>query len=340
MAWIHWSDRKGILCDGKRICRDTEARDQRLKTSSEVKNRPRQLHWHRSYRVLPCFPPVHVCTSLPPQEWPQVPQYQHIYSLAQFYDTHWHTHVTSQNKATEKSSRLTGNFFPLSWIRSPAPGLFSTIVLFLWNTVGLICFCVHAVQSFFLFLFFNLGMIALQCCIVFCYTSHESATGIHRSPPSWTPFSPPTPLHRARWSQSTELTSLSHTAHSHLLSALHMVMCMLPYYSLNSSHPLLPPLCPQVCALCLHLHCVCVPSHFSHVQLFVSLWPIAHQAPLFLGIPRQEHWSGLPCPPPGDLPNPRIEPRPLCLLQWQAGSLPPAPPSIAALQVGSSVPSF
>ena len=166
-------------------------------------------------------------------------------------------------------------------------------------------------------------MITLQCCIVFCYTSHESATGVHRSPPSWTPFSPPTPPHHARWSQSTELTSLSHTVHSHLLSALHMVMCMLPYYSLNSSLPLLPSLCPQVCALCLHLHCACVPSHFSHVQLFVSLWPVAHQAPLFLGIPRQEHWSGLPCPPPGDLPNPGIEPRPPAL---QADYLPAEPP--------------
>ena len=52
---------------------------------------------------------------------------------------------------------------------------------------------------------------------------------------------------------------------------------------------------------------VCVLSHFSHVQLFVTPWSIAHQALLFMGFSRQEYWSGLPCPPPGDLPDPEIE---------------------------------
>ena len=46
----------------------------------------------------------------------------------------------------------------------------------------------------------------------------------------------------------------------------------------------------------------------SHVQLFESLWTIAHQAPLSMGFSRQEYWSGLPCPPPGDLPNLGIKP--------------------------------
>ena len=41
----------------------------------------------------------------------------------------------------------------------------------------------------------------------------------------------------------------------------------------------------------------------SCVQLFVTLWTVAHQAPLSMGFPRQEFWSGLPFPPPGDLPN-------------------------------------
>ena len=45
----------------------------------------------------------------------------------------------------------------------------------------------------------------------------------------------------------------------------------------------------------------------SHVQLFETPWTIACQAPLSLGLFRQEYWSGLPCPPPGDLPNPGIE---------------------------------
>ena len=49
-------------------------------------------------------------------------------------------------------------------------------------------------------------------------------------------------------------------------------------------------------------------SRFSHVQLFVTLWAVAHQAPLSMGFSRQEYWSGLPCPPPGDLPSPGIKP--------------------------------
>ena len=42
--------------------------------------------------------------------------------------------------------------------------------------------------------------------------------------------------------------------------------------------------------------------------LFVIPWTIAHQAPLSMGFSRQEYWSGLPCPPPGNLPNPGLEP--------------------------------
>ena len=48
--------------------------------------------------------------------------------------------------------------------------------------------------------------------------------------------------------------------------------------------------------------------HFSCVWLFVTLWTVACQAPLSIGFSRQEYWSGLPCPPPEDLPNPGIEP--------------------------------
>ena len=52
--------------------------------------------------------------------------------------------------------------------------------------------------------------------------------------------------------------------------------------------------------------CVCASS-LSHVPLFVTPWTIARQAPLSMWFSRQEHWSGLPCPPPGDLSNPGIE---------------------------------
>ena len=54
--------------------------------------------------------------------------------------------------------------------------------------------------------------------------------------------------------------------------------------------------------------CVCVLSHFSRVQLFATPWTIVHQAPLSMEFSRQEYWSGLPCPSPGGLPNPGIEP--------------------------------
>ena len=46
----------------------------------------------------------------------------------------------------------------------------------------------------------------------------------------------------------------------------------------------------------------------SRIQLFANPWAVACQAPLFTEFPRQEYWSGLPCPPPGDLPDPGIEP--------------------------------
>ena len=49
--------------------------------------------------------------------------------------------------------------------------------------------------------------------------------------------------------------------------------------------------------------CACVLSHFSHVWLCATPWTISHQAPLSMGFSRQEYWSGLPSPPPGNLPN-------------------------------------
>ena len=56
--------------------------------------------------------------------------------------------------------------------------------------------------------------------------------------------------------------------------------------------------------------CVCalVLSSFSRVQLFATLWTVAHQAPLSMGFPRQEYWSRLLFPSPEDLPSPGIEP--------------------------------
>ena len=55
--------------------------------------------------------------------------------------------------------------------------------------------------------------------------------------------------------------------------------------------------------------CVCILSHFSRVWLFGTTWTACHQATLSMDFSRPEYGSGLPCLPPGDLPNPGIKPR-------------------------------
>ena len=62
----------------------------------------------------------------------------------------------------------------------------------------------------------------------------------------------------------------------------------------------------------------------SRVQLFATPWTVAHQAPQSMGFSRQEYWSGLPFPSPGDLPNQGIEPRSPVL---QADALTSEPPA-------------
>ena len=58
---------------------------------------------------------------------------------------------------------------------------------------------------------------------------------------------------------------------------------------------------------------LCMLSCLSHIWLFVTLWTVAHQAPLSIGFSRQGYWSGLPYTPPGDLLDPGIEPKSLTL---------------------------
>ena len=65
----------------------------------------------------------------------------------------------------------------------------------------------------------------------------------------------------------------------------------------------------------------------SRVQLFVTPWTTARQAPLSMGFSRQEYWRGLPCPPPGDLPHPGIKPRSPALQENSLPSEPPGKPS-------------
>ena len=61
----------------------------------------------------------------------------------------------------------------------------------------------------------------------------------------------------------------------------------------------------------------------SRIRLFVAPWTAAHQVPLSMGFSRQEYWSGLPFPSPGDLPDPGLEPG---FPTLQADALPSKPP--------------
>jgi len=65
----------------------------------------------------------------------------------------------------------------------------------------------------------------------------------------------------------------------------------------------------------------------SPIRLFVTPWTVAHQASPSMGFSRQEYWSGLPFPPPGDLPDPGIEPRTPTLHADALTSEPPGKPS-------------
>ena len=83
--------------------------------------------------------------------------------------------------------------------------------------------------------------------------------------------------------------------------------------------------CVYVC-VCVCV-CVCAPtarvravlSHFSRARFFVTPWAVALQAPLSMGFSRQEDWSGLPGPPPGDLPHPGMASASLMSLALEGG---------------------
>ena len=71
-------------------------------------------------------------------------------------------------------------------------------------------------------------------------------------------------------------------------------------------------------------------NSLSHVQLFATPWTVAYQAPHSMGFSRQEYWSGLPFPSPGDLPNPGIEPESSAFQADALTSEPPGKPMIIA----------
>ena len=82
----------------------------------------------------------------------------------------------------------------------------------------------------------------------------------------------------------------------------------------------------------------CVLSHFSHSRLFVTLWTVVCQAPLSMGFSRREYWSGLPCPPPGDLPDPGIEPESLMSPAFAGGFFTTEPPESSELPRDPTIP--
>ena len=85
---------------------------------------------------------------------------------------------------------------------------------------------------------------------------------------------------------------------------------------------------------CSYGPCLFVPKSLSHVRLFATPWTVAYQALPSMGFSRQEYWSVLPFPSPGDLPNPGIEPGSPAL---QADALPSEPPGKPESQPGASI---
>ena len=67
-------------------------------------------------------------------------------------------------------------------------------------------------------------------------------------------------------------------------------------------------------------HLFCSAQLLSRVHLFATPWTVARQAPLSMAFSRQEYWSGLPFLPPGDPPDPGVEPVSPASLHWQADS--------------------
>ena len=109
--------------------------------------------------------------------------------------------------------------------------------------------------------------------------------------------------------------------HIYIWSIYKWPICIFVYIYIYITIHIYTHICIHYYTYTLYIYnvCVCMLGHFSHVWLCATLWTVACQVPLSMGFPRQGYWSGLPCPPPGDLPNPEIKPRSPAL---QADSLP------------------
>ena len=108
------------------------------------------------------------------------------------------------------------------------------------------------------------------------------------------------------------------------------LLCPLPYSKVELTFYLsMHSICKQTQSIInFQGHHYFVVWSLCHVRLFVTPWTVAHQAPLFIEFSRQEYWSGLPFPSPGDLPDPGIEPRFLALQVYSLPSEPPGKPPL------------
>ena len=79
-------------------------------------------------------------------------------------------------------------------------------------------------------------------------------------------------------------------------------MGLIPGQGIKIPYTMLHGLKKNLTLVCMHAYSV------AQLYLFVTLRTVAPQAPLSMGFSKKEYWSGLPCPPPGDLPNPGVEP--------------------------------
>ena len=132
------------------------------------------------------------------------------------------------------------------------------------------------------FYFINFSLFNWRITLTYCKLIHLStgiSIGICISPPSWASLPLPTPSHPSRLSQNPGFEFPASYIYSKfpLATYLPMVMYMLQCYSLNLSHPLLPPPHPYVCSLCLCLHhCPEIGSlePFSRVHIYALIYDI------------------------------------------------------------------
>ena len=118
------------------------------------------------------------------------------------------------------------------------------------------------------------------------------------------------------WKRVFTMTNVLSWKSSVSLALIHFVpqgqTYLLFWYRLISHFCISSPMMKRTSFLVLLLDLVGLHTYFlnhcSLLWLFATLWTVAQQAPMSMGFSTQEYWSGLPCPPPGNLPDPGTEP--------------------------------